>query len=170
MPRESLPLPNTDSILSAGQIMKTKLVTFGPETNVFDAVKLLVKNKISGAPVVDQDNRLLGVFSEKSVMKVLVEAAYEQVPADRIEGLMNKEPRTIDENTQLATMAQIFLTSDCRRLPVVKDGKLLGQVSRRDVVQASMIKSKANNGSGVHDEKHLLYLSALRERSDAPNV
>lgn len=153
----------------AREIMKTSLVTLRPDTNVFDAVKLLIKHKISGAPVVDEDNRLLGVFSEKSVMKVLVEAAYEQVPVDRIDGLMNTNPKTINENTQLVSMAQIFLNSPCRRLPVVKDGVLVGQVSRRDVVQASI--GKAGRGSpSVSDEKHLLYLSALREMSDAPNV
>jgi len=155
----------------AREIMRTKLVTLGPETNVYDAVRILIKNKISGAPVVDQDNRLLGVFSEKSVMRVLVETAYEQVPANRIDSLMNEQPRTIDENTQLVTMAQIFLTSECRRLPVLRDGKLIGQVSRRDVVAASMMEPKhAPPGHGVHDEKHLLYLSALREMADAPNV
>jgi len=148
--------------------MKTKLVTLPPDTNVFDAVDLLIKNKISGAPVVDKDNRLLGVFSEKSVMKVLVEAAYEQVPADRIDGIMNAEPCTITEDTLLVTMAQIFLNSECRRLPVLKDGILVGQVSRRDVVQAAT--KTASTNSHHHGEKHLLYLSAIRAMSDAPNV
>ena len=158
--------PSTASNLHAFEIMKTNLVTLPPDTNVFDAVDLLIKHKISGAPVVDSDNRLLGVFSEKSVMKVLVAAAYEQVPADRIDSLMNVEPRTITEDTLLVTMAQIFLTSPARRLPVVRQGILIGQVSRRDVIAAA---TKAPRSHG-HEEKRLLYLSALRSMSDAPNV
>lgn len=158
--------PSTVSNLHAHEIMKTNLVTLPPETNIFAAVDLLIKNKISGAPVVDEDNRLLGVFSEKSVMKVLVEAAYEQVPANRIDSLMTTEPRTITEDTLLVTMAQIFLTSPARRLPVVRDGILVGQVSRRDVIQAA---TKLTSGH-AQEEKHLLYLSALRSMNDAPNV
>ena len=56
----------------ARDIMKTRLVTLKPTTDVFKGIKTLVKNKISGAPVVDDDRRLLGVFSEKCSMQVLL--------------------------------------------------------------------------------------------------
>jgi CBS domain-containing protein len=158
--------PSTVSHLHAYEIMKTDLVTLSADANVYEAVDLLIKHRISGAPVIDEDRRLLGVFSEKSVMKVLVEAAYEQVPAYRVDALMNPEPRTITEDTLLVTMAQIFLTGPARRLPVLRDGILVGQVSRRDVIQA------ATRLTSKHppEEKHLLYLSALRSMADAPSV
>lgn len=158
--------PTAVSHLHAHEIMKTNLFTLSPDANIYEAVDMLIHNKISGAPVVDEDNRLLGVFSEKSVMKVLVESAYEQVPCTRVQSLMNDEPRTIAEDTLLVSMAQIFLTSPARRLPVVRDGILVGQVSRRDVIQAATKLS----GGHMQEEKHLLYLSALRSMSDAPNV
>jgi len=146
-------------------MMKTDLITLSPETNVFAAVDTLIKNQISGAPVVDQNQRLLGVFSEKSVMKVLVEAAYEQVPVDRVDALMNTDPQTISENTLLVSMAQIFLTSPARRLPVLRDGVLVGQVSRRDVIRAATQVRPRHT-----PEAQLLYLSALRSMADAPKV
>ena len=158
--------PSAVSHLHAFEMMNCNLITLAPDTNVFVAVELLIENKISGAPVVDENFCLLGVFSEKSVMKVLVEAAYEQVPIDRVDSLMNRTPRTIPEDTLLVTMAQIFLTSPARRLPVVRDKVLVGQVSRRDVIRAATQLTSSHD----HEEKHLLYLSALRSMSDAPNV
>ena len=150
----------------AREIMATKLITLKPEMDVFEGIEVLVKHKISGAPVIDSDHKLLGIFSEKSVMKVLVDAAYDQLPTNRVDAFMDDEPHTIDDNTQLVSMAQIFLTTPRRRLPVIKDGKLVGQVSRRDVVRAALHVVKAEKNY----DKKLLYLSALREMSDAPNV
>ena len=155
----------------AREIMTTKLITFTPDTDVFKAVDVLTKHKISGAPVVDEEGNLVGTFSEKSVMKVLVHAGYDQIPAATIDRIMHKDPLTIDENTQLISIAQIFLTTECRRLPVLKDGKLVGQISRRDVVAKALeMVKKAPQPAPPQDEKHLLYLSALRDMSDAPNV
>jgi predicted transcriptional regulator len=150
----------------ARDVMKTKLITLSADMDVFEAVEILLKNRISGAPVVDKDRRLLGVFSEKSMMKVLVVANYEQIPTNQINSFMDSDPCTIQENTQLLTMAQMFLTAHCRRLPVLRDGILVGQVSRRDIIEAALnlVDRHPNH------EKQLLYLSALREMSDTPNA
>ena len=59
----------------ARDIMAKRLVTLHPEVDVFQAIEILVKNKISGAPVVDENMKLLGVFSEKCCMQVLIDAA-----------------------------------------------------------------------------------------------
>lgn len=154
----------------AREIMKTKLITLSPDTEVFKAVEVLIKNRISGAPVVDEEGNLVGTFSEKCVMKVLVDAGYEQIPTSSIDRVMHKDPYTIEESTQLLSIAQIFLTTECRRLPVLKKGKLVGQISRRDVVGAALKMVQKQTPTASNDEKHLLYLSALREMSDAPNV
>ncbi len=150
----------------ARDVMKTRLITLSPDMDIVDAVKVLLKNRVSGAPVVDDENHLLGVFSEKSVMKFLVEATYEQLPTNKIDGFMNREPRTIDENMALVSIAQIFLTSPWRRLPVLNDGKVVGQVSRRDVVEAAL---KLMSTQSSH-EKRLLYLSALRDMQEPPSA
>lgn len=158
----SLPLNPID--FSAADIMTRRLVTLNPEMDVFKAIELLMKNKISGAPVVDTDGKLLGMFTEKSALEVMVDAAYEGLPANEVGSFMNEPADTIVEDTMMLSMAQIFLNKQTRRLPVLKDGKLVGQVSRRDVIgAATKLKHKSPSR-----ERTLLYLSALREMEESP--
>ncbi len=151
---------------AARDFMTKKLVTLRPEMDVMDAVQRLLKNRISGAPVVDADGQLLGVFSEKCAMQVLLDAAYEQLPSNEIRLFMDTDVQTIEPDTQLLSIAQVFLLTSYRRLPVLESGRLVGQVSRRDVMRASLDLLKH---SPVRNEgSSLLYLSALVERNDAP--
>lgn len=151
----------------AEDIMVTRLVTLRAETDVFKAIETLVKNKISGAPVVDGDNKLLGVFSEKNCMQILIDAAYEGLPTNQVGAFMDNEPQTVSRNTGLLVLAQVFLLSPRRRLPVVEDGNILvGQVSRRDVIAAaSKLVAKV-----PAKENPLLYLSALHDMDNTPVV
>ena len=159
------PTPTAD--VHARDIMATRLITLKPDMEAFQAIGVLIKNKISGAPVVDENGKLLGVFSEKSVMQVLIDAAYEQLPTNLVQVFMDKTPHTITEDTQLLSIAQIFLTTPRRRLPVLRDEKLVGQVSRRDVVKAAYDINRKLSGC---NNKTLLYLSALRQMDEAPSV
>ena len=128
--------------------------------------RVLVKKKISGAAVVDMDNNLLGVFSEKCCMQVLIDATYEGLPTNQVGSFMDTDPQTITEDTMLLSIAQVFLLTPRRRLPVVNNRKLVGQISRRDVIRAAsrMIPDTACR------ESTLLYLSALHEMNEAPLV
>ena len=148
----------------ARDIMKTRLVTLKPTMDVFKAIKMLVKNKISGAPVVDDKGQLLGVFSEKCSMQVLIDASYDGLPTNQVGAFMKTDPQTTTEDARLLTIANFFLISPWRRLPVVKDGILVGQISRRDVIAAA---EKLNTRESSHSKK-LLYLSALCEMEEAP--
>ena len=150
----------------AGDIMVTKLITLSPETDVFEGIETLVRHRISGAPVVDDEGNLVGVFSEKSCMQVLIDAAYDGMPTNRVRAFMDSNPLTVDEKTCFLTIAQIFLNQPRRRLPVVEGVRLVGQVSRRDVIKAA-----ANYFAiSVDHPSRLLYLSALREMTDPPVV
>ena len=149
---------------SAGDIMTSRLVTLDPEMDVFKAIELLLKHKISGAPVIDKNRRLLGMFTEKSCLEVMVTAAYDGLPANEVGSFMSEPAETIEENTGMLTMAQIFLNQQTRRLPVLRDGKLVGQVSRRDLIAATMKLVRRSPDRN----KTLLYLSALREMQDSP--
>ena len=149
----------------ARDIMVRDLVTLAPHMDLFDAIDLLLRHEISGAPVVDENKRLLGVFTEKDCLRVLVNAAYEQLPTTRIDAFLETDCQTIDEDADLLTIAQLFLSKPFRRLPVVTDGKLVGQISRRDVLKA------VNSVEVPHGEPHharLLYLSSLVAIDDAP--
>lgn len=148
----------------AKDIMVTRLVTLSPGLDVYDAIGMLLKHRISGAPVVDDDGRFLGVFSEKCCMSVLVKAAHDSMPTSRIDPFIDTEARTIDEDADLLTISQIFLNTVYRRLPVLRSGRLVGQISRRDVLKAAhdMIAVAPSRDSD------LLYLSSILDRNDAP--
>jgi CBS domain-containing protein len=122
----------------AKDMMTTRLVTLKPEMDVFDAIALLLKARISGAPVIDEKQRFLGVFSEKTSMAVLVTAVYDQLPSCRVETFIDASlNRVIEEDKDFWPVARMFLDTPYRRLPVVRDGTLVGQVSRRDVLNAA---------------------------------
>ena len=148
----------------AGDIMVTKLVTLSSHMQLRDAAKLLLKNRISGAPVVNEDGELVGMFSEKDVMSALIDAVYEELPSSEVRNYMSQELQTIGEDLDLLAIAQIFQSQGLRRLPVVRGQKLIGQISRRDVMAAvvKLLEPASDHKSAV------LYLSALRERPEAP--
>ncbi len=159
MPTSALP-----QVICASDIMTTKLVTLKPEMDVFHGINVLVKNRISGAPVVNDDGELLGVFSEKSCMQVLIGAAYEGLPTNQIQAFMNSTPQTICETTQVMSIAQMFLTTPLRRMPVMRDKQLVGLVSRRDVIAAAAKVEQVTRDR----ESTLLYLSALQKEGGSP--
>lgn len=126
-------------IPTARDIMTTSLVTFAPDTTLFEAIRLMIKNQISGAPVLDEQNHLAGIFSERNCLQVL--AAGEFYSDDhREEGsvgnYMTQDFQSVGPDADIYTLAQTFLTHTVRRLPVVEDGQLIGQVSRRDLLRA----------------------------------
>ena len=156
----------TTAQTTARDFMTKRLVTLRPDMDVIKAVQLLLKNRISGAPVVDANSVFLGVFSEKCAMQVLLDAAYEQLPSNEVRLFMDTDAQTIEPDTQLLSIAQVFLLTSYRRLPVIEAGRLVGQISRRDVMRASLdlLKHPPTRDEG----SSLLYLSALIERNDAP--
>lgn len=122
---------------SAAQIMARRLTTLRPEMDVLQAVELLLRNRISGAPVLEDNGRFAGVFSEKNSMKVLLDAAYDQHPTSEVGAYMNTDQhRGISPETDVLAIARMFLETPYRRLEVLKGDRLVGQISRRDVVRA----------------------------------
>lgn len=123
--------------VKARDFMTTKLVTLSPETDVFEAIGKLLSHRISGAPVLDDEGNFLGVFSEKNSMQVLMSAAYDQLPTTHVGALMNRDQeRVVSADAGLFNIAQKFAETPLRRLAVVENGKLVGQISRRDVLRA----------------------------------
>jgi CBS domain-containing protein len=123
----------------ACDVMQTTLVTLTPDMDVFDAIGFLLKNRISGAPVLDGNGDFVGVFSEKGSMDVVIESAYSQLPTTRVQSFMDGDRgRVIHEHTDLLTIARIFLETPYRRLVVLRDDKVIGQISRRDVLSTEI--------------------------------
>lgn len=125
------------SIPVVRDVMAKGLVTLRPEMDIYDAIDVLLKNKISGAPVISADGSLVGVLSEKDCLRVFASGAFFQLGGGVVEQFMSREVMTVDPDDDVFKVAGIFLQHSFRRLPVVEDGKLLGQVSRRDILTAS---------------------------------
>jgi len=147
----------------ARDLMVTRLVVLDPEADVFEAIDTLLKHQISGAPVVDAHGKYLGVFTERCSISVLVSAAYDGTPTSSIRPFIDADAETIHPETDLLTIAQTFLGTPSRRLPVLEDGRLVGQVSRRDLLKAAhrLLEMGGSEGASV------LYLSGLDDPSES---
>ena len=116
--------------------MSGNLIKFHPDTDVMDAIHTLVKHRISGAPVVDDRGNLVGMLSEFDCMKVVLASSYHDVPGGPVADLMVTDVETVDAGMSIADLAEQFMTSKLRRYPVLSDNRLVGHISRRDVLRA----------------------------------
>ena len=116
--------------------MSGKLVTFRPDTDVLDAIHELVKHGISGAPVIDDTGNLVGMLSEFDCMKVVLTAGYHGEPGGPVSDLMATDVKTVRAEVSIVDMADVFMKSGLRRYPVINGNRLVGQISRRDVLRA----------------------------------
>ena len=124
--------------LKVKDYMTRRLVTFHADTNVVEAMDSLLKNKISGAPVVDEAGALVGVLSEVDLMQVIVQDSYYDESIGIVGDYMRTEVDVVDPEMDIYTLAERFLKEHRRRYPVVtSQGKLVGQISRRDVLRAA---------------------------------
>ncbi len=121
---------------SVKNYMACDLITFTPETNVLAAMRTLLKYKISGAPVVDETGWIVGILSEYDCLKPNLESSYHNDMGTLVKNCMTKEITTINVNASLTQAAETFIKHGVRRLPVVENKKLIGQISRRDVLRA----------------------------------
>lgn len=116
--------------------MSGKLVSFTPDMDVLDAIHELVQNRIAGAPVVDDHGNLVGMLSEFDCMQVVLAAGYHGEPGGPVSDLMVSDVRTVDAGMSIVDLAELFIETRFRRFPVLKDNRLVGQISRRDVLRA----------------------------------
>lgn len=125
-------------LFMARDIMTTKVVTVALEMSIFACISILLRNRISGAPVVDRLGALCGIISEKDCMRVLAGGTYNNREADEmlsVGGQMTREVITIRPSDGIYHVVDTFDKHGVRRLPVVNGGRLVGIVSRRDVLK-----------------------------------
>ena len=121
---------------SIEEYMATGLVCFAPEDDIMYAARVLVDNHYSGAPVVDDAGNLVGVLSKKDCLKVVYGTAYHGDWGGQVQQYMSRDVEHIDADTSIVDAAEKFLESTYRRFPVLRNGHLVGQVSRCDILRA----------------------------------
>ena len=153
--------------MNAKDVMTTEVVTVSPETTVQDLAKILSEKGISGAPVVDASQRLIGIVSEGDLLHRAETgterrvqrrrswwldsvAAEQELARDYVKAhgrtvadIMTREVITAEETTDLADLAMLLETKRIKRVPVVSGGKLVGIVSRANLVRALATTSSA---------------------------
>lgn len=123
---------------SVTKYMASQLVTFKPNTQIWEAIDLIIKKKISGAPVLTEAGELVGMLSEADCLRILVDGAYNDEPQQMLQvaDFMSTAVTTIRSNQNIFDAANIFLQSGLKRLPVIENGIVVGQISRVDVLKA----------------------------------
>jgi len=111
----------------ANDIMTKKVITVSPTTSVKDLAKTLTKNKVSGTPVADKNGKLLGIVSRTDIVAK---------GGEKVKDIMSKDIISVDEETPVEEIANLFTTHKINRVPVLRGKKLVGIVSRADIVRA----------------------------------
>lgn len=136
--------------ISVSDYMSTRLITFRPDQLMHEVVDVLLKNRISGAPVVNKRNELVGVISEGDCLKEIVKGKYLNYPRmdGQVKDYMAKNVKYINGDTNIFEAAKMFLTLKIRRFPVLDyNNKLIGQISQKDIMRAvSTIRSENWHG------------------------
>lgn len=155
-------------LVSAKDIMRTRLLTFSPDTDTLVAADQLVAHRVSGGPVVDSDGMWVGSFSEHTAMKALLDMAMHQTPPGTVSSYMDRdEGRVVAPGDPLEHIVEEFQDSKFRRFPVVDHGRLVGQISRRDVLQAALgwlVDSVENDPQGLADHRQTTVLRSGQSR------
>ncbi len=141
--------------MNISEIMTKKVKSLSQETSALEAIQTLISNEISGLPVVDASGKLVGMFTEKDVLKNILPSyiaqvgkfAYENSPKTitskvgklserKVSELMRHEVVKVTQDTPLYEVAHIMLTQNVRRIPVVdQDDVVVGIVARSDVLE-----------------------------------
>jgi len=126
--------------IRVSDFMTRKLITFKPQQGIMEVMEILLRKKISGGPVVNDKNELVGMISEGDCLKEISDCRYHNLPVEeiKVEQHMIKNVDTIDGEMHVLDAANKFLETKHRRFPILKNGKLVGQISQSDVLRAAM--------------------------------
>ncbi len=126
-------------MMTAGAIATTDLVTVRPDASLEEAIEILLTQQISGLPVIDDEGRLVGVITEFALLAV----AYDRrVKNHTVSQHMTRDLITVDVDDPISRVADLCIVHRVRRVPVMKDGRLVGVIARRDVLRA-LVESAA---------------------------
>jgi CBS domain-containing protein len=124
--------------------MATELVTLEPEQDLLAAANMLIDHDISGAPVVDGDGRMIGILTERDCLQAALQAEYYGTRGGLVRDFMSVDVESVAPNESILKVAAMFIKGSYNRYPVVADGRLVGQISRLDVMRALRRRYQSN--------------------------
>lgn len=119
-------------MVRAEAIMTASVFAVKRDTDIYQAIRTMVEQEITGLPVVADDQTLVGVVSEKDVLSLLYNN--EDHPGT-VENFMTRDVVTFEQDADIVDVAERLQTNDFRRIPILKDGKLVGIISRKDIIR-----------------------------------
>ena len=135
-------------MIKAKDIMQIRLVTATPDTPASEVINILWDNYITGLPVVDGDMSLVGIVSEKDVLDtafdILAGSADDPIASKNVSDIMTTDIVYFRPDDDLADICECFKKNAFRRIPVVDNGKLVGLVSRKDIIHHAFYKSRTH--------------------------
>ncbi len=135
-------------MIKVKDVMQTHLVTAKQDTSAAEVIDILWDNYITGLPVVGDDMSLVGIVSEKDVLgtafSILTGSNDDPAMSKNVGDIMTKDIVCFRPDDNLADVCQCFMNNAFRRVPVVDNGRLVGLVSRKDVIHHAFCKSRKN--------------------------
>lgn len=116
--------------------MTTNPVTLHPDMDVMEAFQELTRQRVPGAPVVDDLGNLVGLLAERDCLEAIVKACYHDEWGGRVSEYMQTDVTTIDADTSLADAAKLFIDTSLRGFPVIDNNTIVGQLNRSDLLKA----------------------------------
>ncbi|MHC4324268.1 MAG: CBS domain-containing protein [Planctomycetota bacterium] len=113
-------------------IMSTDVITVGSRTLIYDALEILLENEVTGLPVVNDDMMLVGIITEKDILRLL---SVVEDDSAVVEDFMTKEVVSFDQEEDLITICESLTKNHFRRIPIISKGKLAGIISRKDIIK-----------------------------------
>ena len=121
------------------EIMSTDVLTITEETTLLETVRMLVKHNVTGLPVVDENMRPIGIVSEKDVLEIVHNFQTREYDsnnsANTIRSIMSTDVVTFDINDSLSDICKCLMSSVFRRVPILSDGRIVGIISRKDLLE-----------------------------------
>ena len=133
----------------ASDFMSTDLVLLAPHMDLNHAIGLLVEHDVSGGPVLDADGALVGILTEKDCFRAVFRANYYRELIGPVGEHMSAPVEVIQADSDVLAVVELFHRSRYRRFPVVANGRLVGLLSRRDVLRAVQTIHEAATQLGI---------------------
>jgi len=138
----------------AKDIMTRKVITINRETSVKEIINILLKNRITGVPVVDDENKIVGIVSESDLVykeapmpisdywadRKKFKSEYWKIKGAKAEEIMTTDVICVGEDTPVEEIATLMVEKRIKRLPVVRGKKLVGIISRADVLKTILLE------------------------------
>jgi CBS domain-containing protein len=131
-------------MLTAKHIMNKDVITVKKDTPIFQSMELMVKHRITGIPVVEDDMSVVGMISEKDLLHLFHNP--EDLEEKTVKDCMTQPAICFDENESMSDVCNLLAKQIFRRVPITSEGKLVGIISRADIIE-HIVKTKksANN-------------------------